>query len=190
MSANCPYCGAKLNLGLRFCVVCGRHVTTENMGKFSGLRGGFRPADITRRLDEIISVARFKKSRQSHRFHRAARWTVINTVYLVVATGLFYSAVVYSLELMFPGKFKDTQMPAEIVLGLFNQHKDKLPAAAPGLASDTKTDAQVDAKGEVKADAAKAKAASKPKSDKKAAKKSKQKSSRKRSKRKRRKRRN
>lgn len=183
MSASCPYCGAKLNLGLRFCVVCGRHVTTENMGKFSGLKGGFRPADITRRLDEIISVARFKKSRQSHHLHRAARWTVINTVYLVVATGLFYSAVVYSLELMFPGKFKDTQMPVEIVLGLFNQGKDNLPkpardegaVKAPAVAPDTK---------------AKSEAKSKPKaaSKKKSVKRSKKRSRKKRSRRKRRKR--
>lgn len=131
MSANCPYCGAKLNLGLRFCVVCGRHVTSQNMGKFAGLKGGFRPADITRRLDEIISVARFKKSRQSHSLHRAARWTAINTIYLVVVTGLFYSAVVYSLELMFPGKFKETQMPIQAVLGFFTHQKNKLEAVTP-----------------------------------------------------------
>lgn len=131
MSASCPYCGAKLNLGLRFCVVCGRHVTADNLGKYGGLRGGFRPADITRRLDEIISVGRFKKSRQSHNVQRVARWTIINTVYLVVATGLFYSAVVYSLELMFPGKFKDTQLPVESLIGLFNKHKDKIPVVIP-----------------------------------------------------------
>ncbi|HMO23658.1 MAG TPA: zinc ribbon domain-containing protein [Candidatus Melainabacteria bacterium] len=131
MSASCPYCGAKLNLGLRFCVVCGRHVTADNLGKYGGLRGGFRPADITRRLDEIISVGRFKKSRQSHDVQRVARWTIINTVYLEVATGLFYSAVVYSLELMFPGKFKDTQLPVESLIGLFNKHKDKIPVVIP-----------------------------------------------------------
>ena len=138
MSANCPYCGAKLNLGLRFCVVCGRHVKTDNVGKYGGLRGGFRPADITRRLDEIISVASFKKSRGNYQVQRVVRWTTINTVYLLVATGLFYSAVVYSLELLFPGKFKDTQMPVEVLVGLFNKHKDKIPVSLPD-AQESKT---------------------------------------------------
>lgn len=145
MSASCPYCGAKLNLGLRFCVVCGRHVTTDNLGKYGGLRGGFRPADITRRLDEIISVGRFKKSRQSHSVQRVARWTLINTVYLVVATGLFYSAVVYSLELMFPGKFKETQLPVESLIGLFNQHKDKIPVVVPPVKAPGDSGPAVDA---------------------------------------------
>ncbi|MBI1271414.1 hypothetical protein GC174_13375 [bacterium] len=144
MSASCPYCGAKLNLGLRFCVVCGRHVTTDNLGKYGGLRGGFRPADITRRLDEIISVGRFKKSRQSHNVQRVARWTIVNTVYLVVATGLFYSAVVYSLELMFPGKFKETQLPVESLIGLFNQHKDKIPVVIPPASAPSDLGPSVD----------------------------------------------
>src|SRR5579883_661534 len=96
--ATCPYCGAKLNPGLKFCVVCGRHVTTESMGKLGGgLRSGFRPADITRRLDELITVARFRRSRRSHDLERGARFVFLNVVYFLAAVGLFYAAVQFSL---------------------------------------------------------------------------------------------
>ncbi len=115
--ATCPYCGAKLNLGLKFCVVCGRHVAHDNMGKVGGgLRGGFRPADITRRLDEMITVARFRRSRRSHELERGTRFVFVNTLYLFVATGLFYAALQFSLEMVFPGKYKQTRIPFEKVV--------------------------------------------------------------------------
>lgn len=111
-AATCPYCGAKLNLGLKFCVVCGRHVTADNLGRVGGgLRGGFRPADITRRLDEMITVARFRRSRRSHHLERGTRFVFVNTLYLFVATGLFYAALQFSLEMVFPGKYKQTRIP-------------------------------------------------------------------------------
>jgi len=113
-AATCPYCGAKLNLGLKFCVVCGRHVTVDSMGKVGGgLRGGFRPADITRRLDELITVARFRRSRRSHELERGTRFVFVNALYLFVATGLFYAALQFSLEMVFPGKFKETRIPMD-----------------------------------------------------------------------------
>lgn len=113
-AATCPYCGAKLNLGLKFCVVCGRHVTADSMGKVGGgLRGGFRPADITRRLDELITVARFRRSRRSHGLEKGTRFVFVNALYLFVATGLFYAALQFSLEMVFPGKFKETRIPMD-----------------------------------------------------------------------------
>lgn len=131
MSATCPFCGAKLNLGLRFCVVCGRHVTNETMGKFAGLKGGFRPADITRRLDEMITAARFKKSRRSHEIERGARWAFVNTIYLLVASGLFYSAIQFSLETMFPGKFHHTRIPVGQILTFLKQPHFSTGSASP-----------------------------------------------------------
>jgi len=121
-AATCPYCGAKLNLGLKFCVVCGRHVTIDSMGKVGGgLRGGFRPADITRRLDELITVARFRRSRRSHELERGSRFVFVNALYLFVATGLFYVALQFSLEMVFPGKFKETRIPMEQMFQFFQQ---------------------------------------------------------------------
>lgn len=77
----------------------------------SGLRGGFRAADITRRLDEIITVSRFRKSRKNHEVTKGARWFIVNGTFSVVAIALFYCAVQYSLSLMYPGKYKPPQIP-------------------------------------------------------------------------------
>lgn len=111
MSGTCPFCGAKLNLGLNFCVGCGRQGADKPRGQMSGLRGGFRAADITRRLDEIITVSRFRKSRKNHEVTKGARWFIVNGTFSVVAIALFYCAVQYSLSLMYPGKYKPPQIP-------------------------------------------------------------------------------
>jgi hypothetical protein len=69
MSGSCPYCGAKLNYGIKFCVVCGRPINGQDSGKASkmagGMRSGIRPADVTRRLDDLMTVARFKHSKRT-----------------------------------------------------------------------------------------------------------------------------
>jgi hypothetical protein len=122
MSAVCPYCGAKLNLGLKFCVVCGRHVTQDRaLGKLGGLKTGFRPADITRRLDELITVARFKRSRRDQVVERSSRWLFLNVIYLVVFSGLFYTAIQFSLEMLYPGKFKETRIPVAKIMTFMQQ---------------------------------------------------------------------
>ncbi len=113
MSATCPFCGAKLNLGLNFCVGCGRQGADKPRGQMSGLRGGFRAADITRRLDEIITVSRFRKSRKNHEVTKGARWFIVNGTFTLIALALFYAAVQYSLSLMYPGKYKPPQIPIE-----------------------------------------------------------------------------
>lgn len=113
MSGTCPFCGAKLNLGLNFCVGCGRQGVDRPRGQMSGLRGGFRAADITRRLDEIITVSRFRKSRKNHEVTKGARWFIVNGTFAVLAIALFYCAVQYSLSLMYPGKYKPPQIPVE-----------------------------------------------------------------------------
>jgi len=87
------------------------------MGRVGGgLRGGFRPADITRRLDEMITVARFRRSRRSHTLERGTRFVFVNTLYLFVATGLFYAALQFSLEMVFPGKYQQTRIPFDKVV--------------------------------------------------------------------------
>ncbi|MCW5822611.1 MAG: hypothetical protein KIT34_07385 [Cyanobacteria bacterium TGS_CYA1] len=113
MSGTCPFCGAKLNLGLNFCVGCGRQGVDRPRGQMSGLRGGFRAADITRRLDEIITVSRFRKSRKNIEVTKGARWFILNGTFALVAIALFYCAVQYSLSMLYPGKYKPPQIPVE-----------------------------------------------------------------------------
>lgn len=116
MSASCPYCGAKLNYGLKFCVVCGRHITGVERGKIGGLRGGLRQADITRRLDELITVARFKKSKRQTTIGTGIRWLSINIFYMFVGIGLFFCAAKYAVEAFFPGQAERIVKPFQDLL--------------------------------------------------------------------------
>lgn len=116
MSASCPYCGAKLNYGLKFCVVCGRHISGVERGKIGGLRGGLRQADITRRLDELITVARFKKSKRQTTLGTGIRWLSINIFYMFVGIALFFCAAKYAIEAFFPGQAQRIVMPLQDLL--------------------------------------------------------------------------
>lgn len=116
----CPYCGAKLNLGLKFCVLCGRHIAdaTEKLG---GLKSGFRPADITWRLAEIVTVGKFKRSRRNTSFERAVRgifrycFTFVSS--FILCFMLLYSVVQLSLELADPKRAAETRIPIKKVAG-------------------------------------------------------------------------
>jgi|GEM_PF-470748 hypothetical protein len=143
MSAICPYCGAKLNLGLKFCVVCGRHITQDRaLGKLSGgLKAGFRPADITRRLDELITVARFKKSRRNQTVERGSRFLFLNVIYLLAFSGLFYAAIQFSLETLFPGKYKESRIPVAKIMTFMQQKATEVHTKVTELTAPPATDA-------------------------------------------------
>ncbi|MDP3507769.1 MAG: hypothetical protein Q8T09_07235 [Candidatus Melainabacteria bacterium] len=102
MSGSCPYCGAKLNYGIKFCVVCGRPITGQDSGKTSkmgsGMRSGIRPADVTRRLDDLMTVARFKHSKRTTTLDSNMRWVSLNFVSVALGIALFFCAVKISLD--------------------------------------------------------------------------------------------
>jgi hypothetical protein len=99
MSGSCPYCGAKLNYGIKFCVVCGRPIAGPDTGKVgSGMRSGIRPADVTRRLDDLMTVARFRRSKRSTNIDRTMRWFSLNAMSIVVGVCLFFCAIKLSLD--------------------------------------------------------------------------------------------
>ncbi|CAN5389467.1 hypothetical protein BH11CYA1_BH11CYA1_22180 [soil metagenome] len=102
MSGSCPYCGAKLNYGIKFCVVCGRPITNHESGKTSkmgsGMRSGIRPADVTRRLDDLMTVARFKHSKRTTTLDSNMRWVSLNFVSVALGIALFFCAVKISLD--------------------------------------------------------------------------------------------
>ena len=99
MSGSCPYCGAKLNYGIKFCVVCGRPIAGPDTGKVgSGMRSGIRPADVTRRLDDLMTVARFRRSKRSTSVDRTMRWFSLNAMSITVGICLFFCAVKLSLD--------------------------------------------------------------------------------------------
>ncbi len=101
MSGSCPYCGAKLNYGIKFCVVCGRPITGQEsagskMG--GGMRSGIRPADVTRRLDDLMTVARFRRSKRTTSLDTNVRWLGLNGVSVALGVVLFFCAVKISLD--------------------------------------------------------------------------------------------
>ncbi|MBX9691717.1 MAG: hypothetical protein K2Z81_04985 [Cyanobacteria bacterium] len=111
----CPYCGAKLNPGLKFCVLCGRHISQDSRDRLGGLKGGLRPSDITWRLAEIITVGQFRRSRRNIGMERNVR----NSVKFVFAFAtnflicfcLLYTLVQMSLEMVDPERAADTRIP-------------------------------------------------------------------------------
>lgn len=182
MSAICPYCGAKLNLGLKFCVVCGRHISQDRaLGKLGGLKTGFRPADITRRLDELITVARFKRARRNQSVERGSRFLFLNVVYLLVFSGLFYAAIQFSLETLFPGKFKETRIPVAKIITFVKQKATEVQTKLTELTAPPATDAPAPAPVVAAPEPAVAKPVSKPSkaASKKSAKKQKKRRARK-----------
>jgi len=103
MSGSCPYCGAKLNYGIKFCVVCGRPITGQETSAGStkmggGMRSGIRPADVTRRLDDLMTVARFRRSKRTTTIDTNMRWLSLNGVSVALGVVLFFCAVKISLD--------------------------------------------------------------------------------------------
>lgn len=102
MSASCPYCGAKLNYGIKFCVVCGRPITGGDQGKSAkvggGMRAGIRPADVTRRLDDLMTVAKFRHSKRTTDLDRGVRLLSLNAVSIAMGILLFFCAIKVSLD--------------------------------------------------------------------------------------------
>jgi len=102
MSSNCPYCGATLNFGLKFCVVCGRQTAATNKMGGSILKSGARQMDSTRRIDEDTASALVRNKRHALRFRKGVRTLGQTIFYGFVAGSLFFCAVRFAVEAVFP----------------------------------------------------------------------------------------
>ncbi|MCC7527613.1 MAG: hypothetical protein IT342_03760 [Candidatus Melainabacteria bacterium] len=98
MSGNCPLCGAPLNLGLNFCVVCGRRSIGNESSKIVGLRSAARQSDLTQKID--LNEEKFKRAAKPKvelRFRKVrGLWTQV--IYVFVGISLFFCAIRYVLE--------------------------------------------------------------------------------------------
>ncbi len=103
MSSNCPYCGATLNFGLKFCVVCGRQTAATNKMGGSILKAGARQMDMTRRIDEDTAAAHVRTKRHALRFRKGVRTLGQTIFYGFIAGSLFFCAVRFAVEAVFPG---------------------------------------------------------------------------------------
>lgn len=150
MSGSCPYCGAKLNYGIKFCVVCGRPIAGPDTGRAgSGMRSGIRPADVTRRLDDLMTVARFRRSKRSTSVDRTMRWFSLNAMSITVGICLFFCAVKLSLDGGLISRKDRIIAPIDQILsniglkdwkdaGKKNVKSDKKPAAEPAAPPSAK----------------------------------------------------
>ncbi|MBU6454917.1 MAG: hypothetical protein KGS72_24320 [Cyanobacteria bacterium REEB67] len=62
------------------------------------MRSGIRPADVTRRLDDLMTVARFRRSKRSTNMDRTMRWFSLNAMSITVGICLFFCAIKLSLD--------------------------------------------------------------------------------------------
>jgi hypothetical protein len=130
MSGSCPYCGAKLNYGIKFCVVCGRPISAQDAGKVGGgMRSGIRPADVTRRLEDLMTAARFKRSKRTTQLDQQIHFVGLNAFSVVLAIALLFCAIKLSLD----GGFlqKDNRMVAPINKFLTEVGANKLNFSKP-----------------------------------------------------------
>lgn len=165
MPASCPYCGATLNFGLKFCVVCGRHTSANEMSKMGGgLKSGIKQQDMTRRLDENLSSNDFNSSRKPTRFRKHVKSVSEHMVYLFIGIALFFCAIRFTVQTWFPHKIHTVLAP---ILGKNASVVEQTLTGSPSTeledpdapTDEDKEEAAAKAKEEAKAKAAKAAAA-------------------------------
>lgn len=132
MPASCPYCGATLNFGLKFCVVCGRHTSAADMSKMGGgLKSGIKQADLTRRLDDNLSAGDFERARKPTRLRKHIRSLSEHIFYVFIGAALFFCAIRFTLQTYFPGRIHKVLVPilgkqaAAVEQTLTGQSKDE-----------------------------------------------------------------
>lgn len=62
------------------------------------MRAGIRPADVTRRLDDLMTVAKFRHSKRSTELDRGVRLLSLNAVSMILGILLFFCAIKVSLD--------------------------------------------------------------------------------------------
>ncbi|MBK7746716.1 MAG: hypothetical protein IPP97_22140 [Candidatus Obscuribacter sp.] len=117
MSGSCPYCGAKLNYGIKFCVVCGRPIQAGETTKMGGgMRAGIRPADVTRRLEDLMTAARFKRSKRQVNLDQSVHFFSLKAFSIVTGIALLFCAVKLSIDGGFINKNQQMVAPINKIL--------------------------------------------------------------------------
>ncbi len=133
---SCPYCGSNMNLPLKFCLSCGRPVSSQDVKRFGGLKNVLK-SGITRRLAETPSSAQFDLARKSYGVRRSLRTLAVTLFYILLLVSLYYFAVRFILKQALPGN-------ADVVIrdwlmGVPRQQKPEVePSTAPAPAPEIK----------------------------------------------------
>jgi hypothetical protein len=122
-AVSCPYCGATLNLPLKFCLSCGRPVSSQEAKKLGGLKSTMK-AGVTKRLDETPSPSNFDLARKSYRIQRTLREFATTLCYILLLVSLYYFAVKFILKQALPGN-------ADVVIRNWLTGQQEPPPPAP-----------------------------------------------------------
>lgn len=104
------------------------------------MKTGIRPADVTRRLEDLMTAARFKRSKRQVNLDQQVHFFSLNVFSIVTGVALLFCAVKLSLD----GGFitKENKMVAPITKMLTNMGADKVNLKngtfADGKAEDKK----------------------------------------------------
>lgn len=63
-----------------------------------GMRSGIRPADVTRRLEDLMTAARFRRSKRQVTLDQSVHLFSLNAFSVVTGIGLLFCAVKLSLD--------------------------------------------------------------------------------------------
>lgn len=122
-AVSCPYCGATLNLPLKFCLSCGRPVSSQEAKKLGGLKSTMK-AGVTKRLDETPSPSNFDLARKSYRVQRTLREFATTLFYILLLVSLYYFAVKFILKQALPGN-------ADVVIRNWLNGQQEAPRPGP-----------------------------------------------------------
>lgn len=112
---SCPYCGATMNLPLKFCVSCGRAISEEEIQKHGGLKN-MQGGGNTKRLDDHPGPSSFDRAKRSYGIERGLRSFFMNFSYLLLFLIIFYFALTHilgeeGLNNLFPKPGPEQQTP-------------------------------------------------------------------------------
>jgi hypothetical protein len=97
MAGTCPYCGAPLNFGLKFCIVCGRQ-SGDVANKMVNLRVGARQAEAVRHGEDSSKGKDYQAQKKTLRFGNKVKAVVQTSIYGCIAGTLFFCAIKVALE--------------------------------------------------------------------------------------------
>lgn len=129
---HCPYCNATVNSPLKFCLACGRALSSTDLKKRGGLRGQIK-AGITKRLSDTTTHASFRRAKKSYRLQRVLRQFLLNFSYLLIVVLLFYAAVKYVTSEFIVNKPNKRTAPG-IKPRRRSQHRSGEPHPFPAIA--------------------------------------------------------
>jgi len=110
-----------MNLPLRFCVSCGRAVTSNHSSKLGGLRQIVR-AGTTKKLEDNPNQSNFDLARKSYGVQRGLRQFFLTLTYILGTILLYLVVVSYCM--------KDPEV-ARMINGIFSPKKTETPAREP-----------------------------------------------------------